>query len=114
MSEHGVLTAEELALLPEQAREWYNLAAVSLHSQAQERVFFLCRELAQALMAQANLAADLLEVLENGNIKSLCEFARRHADRLGVPLPDGWVPTAEREQAETAAVQAGHIPNWRF
>lgn len=56
---------------------------------------------------ERELVAKLIQVIDKNNTRSLYEFARRHADRLGVPLPASWTLTAEKEEAERAADEAG-------
>ena len=64
-------------------------------------------------MTEVEIITGLLDALENGNIVAVYEFAREHADRLGIPLPDGWVPTEERAAIEAAAVKGKFVPKWR-
>ncbi len=64
-------------------------------------------------MTEAEIFTELLRLLEEGGFVELYEFARQNADRLGIPLPDGWVPTVERDRREAEAVKAGWAPKWR-
>ena len=64
-------------------------------------------------MTDREIITGLLDKLENGNIVAVYEFAREHADRLGIALPDDWVPTVERAAIEAAAVKGGFVPKWR-
>ncbi len=64
-------------------------------------------------MTEAEIFTELLRLLSTGGHLELYEFARKHADRLGLALPDGWVPTVERAAIEAAAVKAGWNPKWR-
>ena len=60
-------------------------------------------------MTDREIITGLLDKLENGNIVAVYEFAREHADRLGIALPDDWVLTAERDAMEERATKGGWL-----
>ena len=58
-------------------------------------------------MTEAEIFTELLKLLDEGGPVELYEFARQNADRLGIPLPEKWVPTEERAAIEAAADDGG-------
>ena len=53
------------------------------------------------------MIAQLLDIIVNQGVRAMRDFAQKHAERLGVPLPDGWIPTAEMAEIERRADESG-------
>ena len=49
----------------------------------------------------------LLDLIVNQGVRAMGEFAQKHAERLGLPLPDGWIPTGVAAEIERRADEAG-------
>ena len=58
-------------------------------------------------MSEREMITQLLDLIVNQGVRALGDFAEEHAERLGVPLPDGWIPTGVMAEIERRADEAG-------
>ena len=58
-------------------------------------------------MSEREIITQLVDVLVNQGVRALGEFVQKHVERLGLPLPDGWIPTGVAAEIERRADEAG-------